>query len=59
MSNRTLIGGWVSRFLLKHWVAERNLAWNTQASSPEHLASDNRFPEGYVTGPRIGVPKGE
>jgi integrase/recombinase XerD len=32
MRNRTLIGGWVRRFLLEHLVAERNLARNTQAS---------------------------
>jgi integrase/recombinase XerD len=32
MSNTTLIGPWVRRFLLEHLVAERNLARNTQCS---------------------------
>ena len=32
MRDTTLIGPWIRRFLLKHLVAERNLARNTRAS---------------------------
>lgn len=32
MTNHTLMGSWVRRFLLEHMVAERNLSLNTQAS---------------------------
>src|SRR5258708_16276308 len=37
MSNSTLIGPWVRRFLLEHLVAERNLARNTQTSYRDAL----------------------
>src|SRR5580692_10228560 len=32
MTDKTLVGGWVRRFLLEHLVGERNLARNTQRS---------------------------
>ena len=38
MSNATLLGSWVRRFLLEHLVAERNLARNTQRSYRDTLA---------------------
>src|ERR1700737_486744 len=37
MSNATLLGSWVRRFLLEHLVAERNLARNTQRSYRDAL----------------------
>jgi integrase/recombinase XerD len=37
MSNSTLIGPWIRRFLLEHLVAERNLARNTQTSYRDTL----------------------
>jgi site-specific recombinase XerD len=37
MSDSTLIGSWVRRFLLEHVVAERNLARNTQQSYRDTL----------------------
>ena len=37
MSDRTLLGPWVRRFLLEHLVAERNLARNTQRSYRDAL----------------------
>src|ERR1700739_3150442 len=37
MSNATLLGSWVRRFLLEHLVAERNLALNTQRSYRDML----------------------
>src|SRR5215469_8510029 len=37
MSDRTLLGPWVRRFLLEHLVAERNLARNTQYSYRDAL----------------------
>jgi site-specific recombinase XerD len=37
MSDKTLIGPWIRRFLLEHVVAERNLARNTQASYRDTL----------------------
>ena len=37
MSDRTLLGPWVRRFLLEHLVAERNLARNTQCSYRDAL----------------------
>jgi integrase/recombinase XerD len=38
MSDRSLIGHWIRRFLLEHVVEERNLARNTQASYRDTLA---------------------
>lgn len=37
MTNSTLLGPWVRRFLLEHLVAERNLALNTQKSYRDML----------------------
>ena len=37
MTNSTLLGPWVRRFLLEHLVAERNLAVNTQKSYRDML----------------------
>lgn len=37
MSDKTLIGPWIRRFLLEHLVAERNLSRNTQASYRDTL----------------------
>jgi integrase/recombinase XerD len=37
MSQKTLLGPWVRRFLLEHLVAERNLARNTQTSYRDAL----------------------
>jgi integrase/recombinase XerD len=37
MSDRTLIGPWIRRFLLEYLIAERNLARNTQASYRDTL----------------------
>jgi site-specific recombinase XerD len=37
MSDGTLLGPWVRRFLLEHLVAERNLARNTQHSYRDAL----------------------
>jgi site-specific recombinase XerD len=37
MTDRTLLGPWIRRFLLEHLVAERNLARNTQASYRDTL----------------------
>jgi integrase/recombinase XerD len=37
MSDRSLLGPWVRRFLLEHLVAERNLARNTQISYRDTL----------------------
>ena len=37
MSNPDLLTPWVRRFLLKHVVAERNLAHNTQKSYRDAL----------------------
>lgn len=37
MSDRSLLGPWVRRFLLEHLVAERNLARNTQVSYRDTL----------------------
>ena len=37
MSDQTLLGPWVRRFLLEHLVAERNLARNTQRSYRDAL----------------------
>jgi integrase/recombinase XerD len=37
MSNRTLVGPWIRRFLMEHLVSERNLARNTQASYRDTL----------------------
>src|SRR6478609_3032747 len=37
MSDTTLLGPWVRRFLLEHLVAERNLARNTQVSYRDTL----------------------
>jgi integrase/recombinase XerD len=37
MSDRTLLGPWIRRFLLEHLVAERNLARNTQVSYRDTL----------------------
>ena len=37
MSDLTLLGPWVRRFLLEHLVAERNLARNTQCSYRDAL----------------------
>lgn len=38
MSDATLVGPWIRRFLMEHIVAERNLARNTQASYRDALA---------------------
>jgi integrase/recombinase XerD len=38
MSNSTLLGSWVRRFLLEHLVVERNLVRNTQRSYRDTLA---------------------
>lgn len=38
MSDHTLLGPWVRRFLLEHVVAERNLARNTQCSYRDALS---------------------
>src|SRR5215468_3628112 len=38
MSDYTLLGPWIRRFLLEHIVAERNLARNTQHSYRDALA---------------------
>jgi site-specific recombinase XerD len=38
MSDLTLLGTWVRRFLLEHLIAERNLARNTQRSYRDTLA---------------------
>jgi integrase/recombinase XerD len=38
MSDHTLLGPWVRRFLLEHVIAERNLARNTQHSYRDALA---------------------
>ena len=38
MSNHTLLGPWVKRFLLDHLIAERNLSRNTQQSYRDTLA---------------------
>jgi integrase/recombinase XerD len=38
MTNATLLGPWLRRFLLEHLVAERNLARNTQRSYRDTLA---------------------
>jgi site-specific recombinase XerD len=37
MTDRSLLGAWVRRFLLEHLVAERNLSRNTQASYRDTL----------------------
>jgi site-specific recombinase XerD len=37
MSDRSLLGAWVRRFLLEHLVTDRNLARNTQASYRDTL----------------------
>ncbi len=37
MSETTLLGGWVRRFLLEHLVGERNLSRNTQQSYRDTL----------------------
>src|SRR6201987_4269164 len=37
MSNATLLGSWVRRFLLEHLVVERNLSRNTQRSYRDTL----------------------
>jgi integrase/recombinase XerD len=37
MSDTTLLGGWVRRFLLEHLVGERNLSRNTQQSYRDTL----------------------
>jgi integrase/recombinase XerD len=37
MTEKTLLGSWVRRFLLEHVVAERNLSRNTQASYRDTL----------------------
>ena len=37
MTDRTLLGPWIRRFLLEHIVGERNLARNTQASYRDTL----------------------
>jgi len=39
MTNETLLGPWVRRFLLEHLVGERNLACNTQRSYRALFAS--------------------
>lgn len=38
MSNKTLLGSWIRRFLLEYLVTERNLSRNTQASYCDALA---------------------
>lgn len=38
MRDRTLLGGWVRRFLLEHLVSDRNLAQNTQKSYRDGIA---------------------
>ena len=38
MRDRTLLGGWVRRFLLEHLVSDRNLAHNTQQSYRDGIA---------------------
>lgn len=38
MSDKTLLGNWVRRFLMEHLVGERNLGRNTQASYRDCLA---------------------
>ena len=37
MANKSLLSGWIRRFLLEHVVAERNLSRNTQASYRDTL----------------------
>lgn len=37
MTDSTLLGPWIRRFLLEHLVAERNLALNTQKSYRDML----------------------
>ncbi len=37
MTDLTLLGSWVRRFLLEHLVSERNLAYNTQCSYRDTL----------------------
>lgn len=37
MTNQTLLGPWLRRFLLEHLIVERNLAQNTQASYRDTL----------------------
>ena len=38
MSDASLLGGWVRRFLLEHILGERNLARNTQRSYRDTLS---------------------
>ena len=38
MSDRSLLGPWIRRFLLEYLVADRNLARNTQISYRDTLA---------------------
>ena len=38
MSDKSLLGPWIRRFLLEHLVSERNLARNTQVSYRDTLA---------------------
>jgi len=38
MTNKTLLGSWIRRFLLEHLIGERNLSRNTQQSYRDMLA---------------------
>jgi hypothetical protein len=50
MSDLTLLGPWVRRFLLEHLVAERNLARNTQVSYRDALTTTRARPAPRVSG---------
>jgi site-specific recombinase XerD len=58
MTDATLLGGWVRRFLLEHLVKERNLARNTQRSYRDTLRLLLPFLAGRVRKPvdRLVVP---
>ena len=51
MSDRTLLGFWVRRFLLEHLVGERNLARNTQRSYRDTLTLLLPFVTGKLNKP--------
>jgi hypothetical protein len=48
MTDMTLLGPWVRRFLLEHLVAERNLARNTQRSYRDALSQMIPFAAGKL-----------
>ena len=51
MTNETLLGPWVRRFLLEHLVGERNLACNTQRSYRDTIILFIPFVAGQVGKP--------